>query len=242
MHPNDTRGYQVQREQAILAASAELLRRHGSMAMRILDIAKAADISVGTFYAHFESKEDLILALMAEATSKRLERIEKIFANEDLSSDGRLIAGMFCNFLFAIDHPGLFAAEELAATRSVWEGATEDRIRAVKSAMDQFALCFKKNADAAIQSGDITPWEERHLQVEYLNQSAWYLMAGSTHVMQWRSLSDGEPVTRREFPEALLASARAMLIGFGWKHSAPDLAIREYARIALGLDPKFLNP
>lgn len=60
---------------AILASSAQLLRRHGIAGARVADVMAGAGLTVGGFYAHWPSKEALVdetLATTAEAMRARL--------------------------------------------------------------------------------------------------------------------------------------------------------------------------
>lgn len=122
--PNSRQARTRKREQHILEAARALVADEGFLALKMTDVAQAATVSVGTLYTHFESKEDLIMALATETWRGRLAGFEAIFAVETLSRAERLVAAVFVDFLFSVDHPELFAAEQLAATPSVWEGKT----------------------------------------------------------------------------------------------------------------------
>jgi AcrR family transcriptional regulator len=50
----------------LMSAARRSLATHGYHAARIEDIAKAADVSKGTFYLYFENKRAITLAVMAE--------------------------------------------------------------------------------------------------------------------------------------------------------------------------------
>ena len=124
------------------------------------DVAQAATISVGTLYTHFESKEDLIMALATETWRGRLAGFEAIFGAEALSLAERLVAGVFVDFLFSVDHPELFAAEQLAAAPSVWEGASERRTEEMRTLHRRIMGLIAQIAHQAIDRGEFTPWDE----------------------------------------------------------------------------------
>jgi AcrR family transcriptional regulator len=68
-----------QTEDAILAAARKLFLRSGVEATSTRDIAKAAKIGVGTLFNYFSSKEELALAVAAEAfEAGRLEALRRI--------------------------------------------------------------------------------------------------------------------------------------------------------------------
>ncbi|MFK4728818.1 TetR/AcrR family transcriptional regulator [Agromyces mediolanus] len=52
---------------AILGAATELLSEHGVRGVTVEAVAEAADVSLGLLYYHFENRQDLIRAALAEA-------------------------------------------------------------------------------------------------------------------------------------------------------------------------------
>jgi TetR/AcrR family transcriptional repressor of nem operon len=50
-----------QSHEAILESAATLLRKQGIRASSVMDVMKGAGLTVGGFYSHFESKEDLFV-------------------------------------------------------------------------------------------------------------------------------------------------------------------------------------
>lgn len=71
----------AERNRRILEAAARLFRETGYGAVRIDDIAEAAEISVGTFYNYFETKGDLLLAIVTMEVEEVLASGEHIVAN-----------------------------------------------------------------------------------------------------------------------------------------------------------------
>jgi TetR/AcrR family transcriptional regulator, regulator of autoinduction and epiphytic fitness len=63
--------------QEILTAAAELFRTKGYEATSVDDIALAADVAKGTFYYHFQAKEDLVMALQEAELRTAAERARK---------------------------------------------------------------------------------------------------------------------------------------------------------------------
>lgn len=76
-----SRGEATRRE--LLAAGARVLPTRGYHDMRIDDIAEEADVSHGTFYRYFESKDDFFRSLAEEASGPMIELVERL----DLSDD-----------------------------------------------------------------------------------------------------------------------------------------------------------
>jgi TetR/AcrR family transcriptional regulator len=93
--------------QAILEAAEHKFLRHGFHATTVEEIADAADVSVGSIYVHFQSKEGLYLALIERALE-----IEERYMNEafkpTLSLGQQLFAAGWAYLRFYLDHPGYF--------------------------------------------------------------------------------------------------------------------------------------
>ena len=61
----------------LLAAGLRIFARDGFEAARIEDIAAETGHTRGAFYAHFDTKEDLFLALLEENASNRLGDLQR---------------------------------------------------------------------------------------------------------------------------------------------------------------------
>lgn len=61
---------------ALLEAARDLFARQGFEHTAIADITETADLGVGSFYNHFESKEDLLAALLRHAMSEQLASLD----------------------------------------------------------------------------------------------------------------------------------------------------------------------
>src|SRR5690242_9289987 len=64
------------REEAILAATEELLAQHGWHALSMDDVAARVGIAKGTIYLHFASKDALLGELMVRGIGRLLELID----------------------------------------------------------------------------------------------------------------------------------------------------------------------
>jgi len=66
-HNDETRG-------RIVAAASRLFRQHGIAAVGLAKIMAEADLTVGTFYTHFKSKEALLQEALHQARNEHLEQ------------------------------------------------------------------------------------------------------------------------------------------------------------------------
>jgi len=71
-----------QRQRLLEAARAEL-RRSDFGSVRVSDVVRAAGMSSRSFYDHFASKEDLLIALIHETGRDILAQLEQVFASEE---------------------------------------------------------------------------------------------------------------------------------------------------------------
>src|SRR5215510_8909981 len=61
--------------EAIAASAAALLRERGIKASSVMDVMKGAGLTVGGFYAHYDSKEDLFVETLRNAASSNWNRL-----------------------------------------------------------------------------------------------------------------------------------------------------------------------
>lgn len=88
----------------ILEAASRLFREHGIAAVGLAKIMAEADLTVGTFYTHFKSKEALVRAALLRSLDARHEALERALHGADLevviraylSPEHRDMAGTGC--------------------------------------------------------------------------------------------------------------------------------------------------
>jgi AcrR family transcriptional regulator len=59
----------------LIAAATELIAEHGVEALRVREVTDLADVGFGSFYNHFENKEELIETVVTNAIEVTTERI-----------------------------------------------------------------------------------------------------------------------------------------------------------------------
>lgn len=68
----------------ILAAAARLFREHGVEGVGLAKIMAEADLTVGTFYTHFKSKEALLQEALLQSLKARNEALRQALVDGDL--------------------------------------------------------------------------------------------------------------------------------------------------------------
>lgn len=86
----------IEKKRRILKAASELIEQKGLSGTTTKDIARKADVAVGTFYSYFEDKDDLLRELQNQHQEDLKETIfEKMRAQETKSMTGREICRWF---------------------------------------------------------------------------------------------------------------------------------------------------
>ena len=102
--------YQRRRERTkrdILVAAQKVLAAKGYHDMKIVDIATAADVGVGTFYVHFATKDAVFLELV-EQTARTVKTVIDQAWEQDYDVIDKVRTTNRCLFAFAQDHRELF--------------------------------------------------------------------------------------------------------------------------------------
>jgi TetR/AcrR family transcriptional repressor of uid operon len=87
MSPKVTKQYKIEIREKIIKAAIDAFSKNGFDRTRMDDIAKLADLSKGTIYLHFKSKEDLFYAICENNLAEAKQQISIMFAKkEDLVS------------------------------------------------------------------------------------------------------------------------------------------------------------
>lgn len=77
-------GHNEATRQRIVEAASRLFREHGIAAVGLAKIMAEADLTVGTFYTHFKSKEALLRETLRLALQRRREELEQAARSGDL--------------------------------------------------------------------------------------------------------------------------------------------------------------
>ena len=116
-----------ERRQAILEAAAAVFLEKGPSAASMDEIADRAELSKGTLYLYFSSKEDLFVAVSADA----LDYLASLFrrAVEKAPSGLDAIKWAGCVFLtFLIEHPGQFRMAFLSEAPAYYGNVSEESL------------------------------------------------------------------------------------------------------------------
>lgn len=100
------------RTRRILEAASRLFREHGYGAIRIEDIAQAAEVSVGTLYNYFTNKGDLLLAIVSMEVEEVLASGKSVVADPP-ADIAQALARLIGNYY---DHSLYYLSKEMWRT------------------------------------------------------------------------------------------------------------------------------
>lgn len=108
----------------LLDATAKLLRRHGALELKVVDITREAGTSPATFYQYF-ADVDAILLDLARAAGENEQALLALFSSDWTGSDGAAKARAFVDAYMGFwhDHQAILRIRNLKAE----EGATAFR-------------------------------------------------------------------------------------------------------------------
>ena len=99
----------ARRQQEILEAAKEVFFGKGIHRATVDDVAAQAEVSKGTVYLYFQSKESILAHLLLEGLSILLSQLEAAYApQEPLSAEKRLRQIVEAYWQFAQTHPNYF--------------------------------------------------------------------------------------------------------------------------------------
>ena len=141
----------------ILEAASRLFREHGIAAVGLAKIMAEADLTVGTFYTHFESKEALVREALRRSLDARHGQIELALESPDLeamvraylSPEHRDAAGTGCT----VAALGSEVARHPRATRQTFASGNAQTLDALAAWLSSRGRKHVARADAAALMG-----------------------------------------------------------------------------------------
>ncbi|MEM1433047.1 MAG: TetR/AcrR family transcriptional regulator [Pseudomonadota bacterium] len=141
------------RNEALLRASAELFASQGFKATSMRDIAKAVGMLPGSIYYHFNSKDDLLLAIYEAGVEQITTTFQSAIARVEDPWE-RLQAGMSAH-IRAI-------TEESSYTRVIFK-VEPDQVPRYEQELIALRDRFEARFKALVDDLPLKPWVDRHL-------------------------------------------------------------------------------
>ncbi len=209
------------RERHVLDTAWELVAAEGFLALKITELAKLAGVSVGTFYVHFESKEDLIIA-MAMDVWKGMEQVLILALEGDATPVRRLLAFSIMGHRYNIDHPICFEATQLAGVPSIWQRASLRRHQQVPESCEVFERRLKPVIGDAIQAGELDRGERLDHQIDAFSHGLWAVSIGNAHINYVITPESMRDTHAERLERTVRRHVIALFQGFGWAEDNPN--------------------
>lgn len=154
MSPKVTQQYKIEIREKIIKAAIDAFSKYGFDRTRMDDVAKTADLSKGTIYLHFKSKEDLFYAICENNIAEAKQQISTMFAKkEDLVSEIERFYDVFRNKKTANERVFFETIAESARNAELRKALYKQRMNIFETAIGWVNLqiergFFRKNIDA----------------------------------------------------------------------------------------------
>jgi AcrR family transcriptional regulator len=139
----------------LLETGTRLVHEYGYEATTVAGVTKAADVAVGTFYAHFPSRQALLDEILAHCRERMVEQIREAVAGSPTFSDMEQ-RGFLAFFEHLSANPWYIRVESEAA---VW--ANESYQRHFAEVMDRYVGAMRRSK----AGGDLANYEEREFPI-----------------------------------------------------------------------------
>ena len=143
------------REQHLLLLAQQILQQDGFAGLTMDRLAALSDVSKGTVYNHFCSKEDLFSALSISSMQQQLHRLQQA---QQLSGNSRerMLALHCAYYLYARSEPTLFLCLLTATMPAVLEKTSAARLAQRQQLEQQLAAICASVMQDAIAAGDLS--------------------------------------------------------------------------------------
>jgi AcrR family transcriptional regulator len=154
MSPKVTKQYKIEIREKIIKAAMDAFSKNGFDRTRMDDVAKTADLSKGTIYLHFKSKEDLFYAICENNLAEAKQQISIMFAKkEDLVSQIERFYDVFRKKKSANERVFFETIAESARNAELRKALYKQRLNIFETAVGWVNLqiergFFRKNIDA----------------------------------------------------------------------------------------------
>jgi AcrR family transcriptional regulator len=210
------------RERLILGAARELFVRDGWEGFSIEGIADLIDCSRALVYAHYPSKEEILLALAIESKLKRLKLLELTLGFEGRPRERLVAIDLMEGYLAEDDIP----VEMLVTSARLRAKTTEERQHNLEALELRLQLVGAGIVREAVGAGDLRL--PPHTSPDELYFSLWSSVWGATAIQRsdfpW--IAAGIPHPAKTVRRSMLV----MLDGFGWRPLSNEWDYRETCR------------
>ena len=193
----------TQRERNILLAARQIVIGEGLVGLRMPELAHSADVSMGTLYRHFQSRDDVIAALSVQALMMRHTKLAMVLELFSMPQE-RLIAAPLLDFLINVAHPEAFHTEVACSSPCIWNDVSATRQRDFETITENLTALME-HVGVGIASSNQQKGAAAHSQIAV---GIWGMVTGLSFV--WHS----QPESKDHSLKDALSFFRPHLISF----------------------------
>jgi len=201
----------AERENLILETARMFIYDKGFISLTMSELADAVEYSVGTLYRHFETKEDLLVALAVQSIDKRARLFDQIKRLDRISRD-RIYGILIVRLLLADEAPKTFDIERLASSPSIWKRANAERYRSMVEMEHNCSDTVTDIIEDAVATGDLDADLTTSGDIIF---GLWSISLGFHRLVQ--SFNDIEQVGLVNAEAAVRKNYCMLLDSYGWK-------------------------
>jgi AcrR family transcriptional regulator len=201
----------AERERLFLTTTRELICQEGLLQTQMARIAEACDYATGTLYQHFASKEDLLVALLADCAEERIALFKRAAAWEATTRD-RMFAFAVADVAFVKRNPEYFRIEQFVQTEVVWSLASPARRCAYLDTLAPVSALALGIIEDAVACGDLDAGRATPEEIAF---GLWAEVEGTHSLAHTQGLLD---LFEIEEPYRLMCrNIHRLLNELGWK-------------------------
>jgi len=157
----------IDRRSEVLLAAEKLFSERGFQATSVRDIAEAVDIKAGSLYAHIETKEDLLWAIVTSAADRFFEAVEPIVHSDVVPIEKlrRVITAHVKVVTSSTSAAAVYSTE--------WRHLTDPRRREFAARRDAYEQIVRGLVHDCIRQGTLGDVDEKFATLLILSSINW---------------------------------------------------------------------
>ena len=217
-----------QREEEILQQACYLVEEQGFFEMKISELAKRCQLSIGTLYSHYACKEDVLIALAIKGQTGRTQAF-RLGAESSVQGLKKYVAACLLGLRYGIHYPSLNEALELANTPSIIRRASPELCSQLRQDSEELWQ-FLAELIAEYQD-ELNLGKDSGKAIVELNMGAWALFEGtnSVAVTEFSEMSEKERRKNKAVFEVweqnFIDNLVRLFSGWGWRCRDTDALI-----------------
>jgi len=223
------------RDKEIVEKTIEMLSQHGFFDLRMSDLAKETNYSMGTIYSHFASKEDLLLAC-AHSIVLEYKKLFDAIVNQPITGVEKIITLAHCMWYISMNHPALREIIDLSLMPSVSRRGSEQRTGEVIQLYGDILTAFLDLVHGAIKKNlhghDQLNQTQTKLLAHQLAYGSWSFSVELSSIIQF---INSNPLNFDGGDEKYASFSRNycnFLKGYGWQEENSDAIFKRCNAIA----------